>query len=144
MLLECKCCILSGISFLRAKFCTLQELCLRFLLLVGDPAHDEGVETRWSLWSFSVQAILWFYDSVLLSYCYDMNKLFLYIQECGLSVVSYILLDHWEYSEVFKGSTLTPRSYSSTAVACTCPELTAYLYVNTGVTDFRCLWMLQV
>ena len=31
-------------------------------LVVGDPAHSRGVETRWSLWSFSTQAILWFYD----------------------------------------------------------------------------------
>ena len=29
--------------------------------VVGDPAHGRGVETRWSLWSFSTQAILWFY-----------------------------------------------------------------------------------
>ena len=27
-------------------------------LVVGDPAHGRGVETRWSLWSFSIQAIL--------------------------------------------------------------------------------------
>jgi len=27
-------------------------------LVVGDPAHSTGVETRWSLWSFSTQAIL--------------------------------------------------------------------------------------
>jgi len=27
-------------------------------LEVGDPAHSRGVETRWSLWSFSTQAIL--------------------------------------------------------------------------------------
>ena len=31
-------------------------------LLVGCPAHSSGVETRWSLWSFSTQVILWFYD----------------------------------------------------------------------------------
>ena len=30
----------------------------------GDPAHSRGVETRWSLCSFSTQAILWFYDSM--------------------------------------------------------------------------------
>jgi len=29
-------------------------------LVVGDPAHSRGVEARWSLWSFSTQAILWF------------------------------------------------------------------------------------
>jgi len=37
-------------------------------LMVGDPAHSRGVETQWSLWSFSTQAILWYaglwYDSV--------------------------------------------------------------------------------
>ena len=27
-------------------------------LMVGNPAHSRGVETRWSLWSFSTQAIL--------------------------------------------------------------------------------------
>ena len=27
-------------------------------LVVGDPAHSRGVETQWSLWSFSTQAIL--------------------------------------------------------------------------------------
>jgi len=32
----------------------------QFGLVVGDPAHSRGVETRWSLWSFSTQAILWF------------------------------------------------------------------------------------
>ena len=29
-------------------------------LLVGDPAHSRGVETQWSLWFCSAQAILWF------------------------------------------------------------------------------------
>ena len=37
-------------------------------LVVGDPAHSRGVETWWSLWSFSAQAILWFYDSLCDSY----------------------------------------------------------------------------
>ena len=32
-------------------------------LVVGDPAYGRGVESRWSLRSFSTQAILWFYDS---------------------------------------------------------------------------------
>jgi len=33
-------------------------------LVVGGPAHSRGVETQWSLWSLSTQAILWFkYDS---------------------------------------------------------------------------------
>ena len=32
--------------------------------MVGDPAQGRGVETRWSFWSFSTQAILWFYDSL--------------------------------------------------------------------------------
>ena len=31
-------------------------------LVVGDPAHSRGVETKWSLWSFSTQAILWFHS----------------------------------------------------------------------------------
>ena len=31
-------------------------------LLVGDPAHSRGVETRWSLRSSSTQAILGFYE----------------------------------------------------------------------------------
>ena len=31
-------------------------------LVVGDPAHSRGVETRSSLWSFSTQAILGFYE----------------------------------------------------------------------------------
>ena len=31
-------------------------------LVVGDPVHSREVETTWSLWSFSTQAILWFYD----------------------------------------------------------------------------------
>jgi len=30
--------------------------------VVGDPAHSRGVETWWSLWTFSIQAILWFCD----------------------------------------------------------------------------------
>ena len=37
-------------------------LALGFGLVVSGPAHDRGVETRWSLRSFSTQAILWFYD----------------------------------------------------------------------------------
>ena len=31
----------------------------------GDPAHSRGVETGWALLSFSTQAILWFYDSMI-------------------------------------------------------------------------------
>ena len=30
-------------------------------LVVGDPARSRGVETGWSLWSFSTQAILWLF-----------------------------------------------------------------------------------
>ena len=33
-------------------------------LVVGNPAHSRGVETAWSLWSFSTQVVLWFCDSV--------------------------------------------------------------------------------
>jgi len=29
------------------------------------PCTQQGVETRWSLWSFSTQAILWSYDSMI-------------------------------------------------------------------------------
>jgi len=32
-------------------------------LVVGNPAHSRGVETRWPLWSLSTQAVLWFQDS---------------------------------------------------------------------------------
>ena len=32
-------------------------------LMVGDPAHSRGIEIGWSLWSFSTQAILWFFDT---------------------------------------------------------------------------------
>ena len=38
------------------------------MLVLGDPAHSRGVETRWSLWSFSTQAILQFYDMIMLKY----------------------------------------------------------------------------
>ena len=34
-------------------------------LAVGNPACSMGVETRWSLWSFSTQAILWFHGSMI-------------------------------------------------------------------------------
>jgi len=34
-------------------------------LVVGDPAHSKGVETRWSLWSLSTQTIP-FYDSIII------------------------------------------------------------------------------
>jgi len=34
-------------------------------LMVGDPACGRGVETRWSLWSFSTQAVLWFNISLM-------------------------------------------------------------------------------
>ena len=44
-------------------------------LVVGDPAHSRGVETRWSLWSFSTQTILWFYDSVTLSVMTLLHKM---------------------------------------------------------------------
>ena len=33
-------------------------------LVVDNPAHSRWAETRWSLWSSSTQAILWFYDSM--------------------------------------------------------------------------------
>jgi len=36
-------------------------------LVAGNPAH-RGIETRWSLWSFSTQSILWFYD-LFWNYC---------------------------------------------------------------------------
>jgi len=36
-------------------------------LVVGNPASGRGVETRLSLWSFSTQAILWFYDKMRLT-----------------------------------------------------------------------------
>ena len=48
-------------------------------LVVGDPVQGRGVETRWSLWSFSTQAILWWlYDDELWSAgtglnCYDIQ-----------------------------------------------------------------------
>jgi len=31
-------------------------------LVVGDPGRGRAVETRWSFWSFSTQAVLWFCD----------------------------------------------------------------------------------
>ena len=34
-------------------------------LVVGEPAHSRGVETRWSLWSRSTQAIQRFYHMIL-------------------------------------------------------------------------------
>jgi len=34
-------------------------------LVVGNPVHGRGFETRWSLWSFSTQAILWFYERMI-------------------------------------------------------------------------------
>ena len=37
-------------------------------LVVGDPAHSRGVEIQWSLWSFSTQAVLWFYDLAVLPF----------------------------------------------------------------------------
>jgi len=39
-------------------------------VVVGDPAHSRGVENWWSLWSFSTQAILWFY---ILVYCFKVS-----------------------------------------------------------------------
>ena len=51
--------------------CSLRSLILRFQagcgsgqpgVVVGDPARGRGVETRWSLRSFSTQAVLWFCD----------------------------------------------------------------------------------
>ena len=35
---------------------------LKFGLVVGNPAHGRGVETKWSIWSFLTQAILWFHE----------------------------------------------------------------------------------
>jgi len=34
-------------------------------LVVGNPTHGKGVQTRWSLRSFSTQSILLFYDSII-------------------------------------------------------------------------------
>jgi len=48
---------LSKILFF-AITCHLLAMWLWPDLLVGDPAHGRGVETKWSLWSFSTQAIL--------------------------------------------------------------------------------------
>lgn len=45
----------AGSSALRA--CTQHEV-----INVGDPAHSRKVETRWSLWSVSTQAMIWFYE----------------------------------------------------------------------------------
>jgi len=38
------------------------EISFLSLLFLFDPAHSRGVESRWSLRSFSTQAVLWFYD----------------------------------------------------------------------------------
>ena len=39
-------------------------------LVVLNPARGRGVETRWSLRSFSAHAILWFYDSMFFQEVY--------------------------------------------------------------------------
>ena len=47
-------------------------------LEVGDPAHSRAFETQWSLWSFSTQAILWFYDlmfGIWLKFIWDLDNL---------------------------------------------------------------------
>ena len=44
-------------------------------LVVGDPEHSREVETWWSLWSFSTQVVLWFYDSMILALCPSLTPL---------------------------------------------------------------------
>jgi len=44
-------------------------------LVVGDPAHSRGAETRWTLWSFSTQAIPRFHYIIFISYPYERTAL---------------------------------------------------------------------
>ena len=46
-------------------------------LVVGNPTHSRGVETRWSLWSFTTQAILC-YDPTTLTVLVHSRMLFLF------------------------------------------------------------------
>lgn len=41
---------------------TLTQERLKTFLVVNDPDLGRGIETRWSFWSFSIKAILWFCD----------------------------------------------------------------------------------
>jgi len=61
-------------------------------LVVGDPAHSRGVETRWSWWSFSTQAILWFYDISVQAQGYRTvwaHADMLCLVECGKAPISF-------------------------------------------------------
>ena len=66
-------------------------------LVDGDPAQSRGVETSWSLWSFSTQAILWFYDSMILWF-YDSMILWFYdsmiLWFCD-SMILWLLIEDW-------------------------------------------------
>ena len=42
-------------------------------LVVGDPTYNRRVETKWSLRSFSTQAILWFCDK-LCQHCWEFSE----------------------------------------------------------------------
>jgi len=71
-------------------------------LLVGDPAHSRGLETRWSLWSFSTQAILWNPSEEMLSLEYIVCK--------TLSIKLVLFSQHWPHK------TLKLTSLSSTGI----------------------------
>jgi len=61
-------------------------------LVVGDPAHSRGVETGWSWWSFSTQAILWFCDSMMIP-C--LCTLYLRQEQTGASPSPFS--DEWQF-----------------------------------------------
>jgi len=65
-------------------------------LAVGNPAHSRGVETGCSLWSFSTQASLWFYEYCFANICNVADilpPLLTYYGKWGLIIVSIFVLD---------------------------------------------------
>jgi len=69
--------------------------------------HSRGVETRWSLWSFSTQAILWFYISKA-RYC-----TLYFLLKSLLALVAYSLIPNSTFLEKkLKGTSANlPKSY---------------------------------
>ena len=98
-------------------------------LVVGDPTHSGGVETRWSLWSFSTQAMLWFYYSMIFSLLnFQMLACCFKIKYVGIPIW---LSNVW--NDFAAGFAFSP---SSCPHSCLCPKGSQAAKLHTEKTNF--------
>jgi len=76
-------------------------------LVVGNPAHSRVIETRWSLWSFSTQAILWWFYKMYYLSPYSMFY-FIFLPKHSLS---YAILPLFFPSSIFWCSFLGSKPF---------------------------------